>query len=228
MSESLKIHDRNTTAPVNMNSKFLWFLPLIAFAGMARAAIVYSGLQNIPIPVSPPAVGLEGVYLNLATGATANAFPADWATAPWINPFFGGVDIANSALLRPVITGADQIVNLAAGTVINGGSNFVLGESGSSTHVGAAANQFQLGTPGLIGITFKTTVGGPDLFGWIRITARNAAPGAIVDWAYESTPGVGIAAGQITVVPELAWDSRFLLLGILGFCLLSRNRTAVV
>ena len=211
-----------------MKSISLSFLPLVASAGMAHAAIVYSGVQNIPIPVSPPPVGLEGVYLNIATGATTTAFPADWATAPWINPFFGGVNIANSALLRPVITGADQIVNLAPGTVINGGSNFVLGESGSATHIGAAANQFQLGTQGLIGLTFKTTAAGPDLFGWIRINARNAASGTIVDWAYESTPGVGIAAGQITAVPELAWDSRFLLLGILGFCLLSRSRTAAL
>jgi hypothetical protein len=183
-----------------MKTRFL-LLPLLILAAAfpSRAALIYSGVQNVPIPIEPPPVGLEGVYLQLPSGTTTGAFPPDWNTAPWINPFFGGVDIANSPLLRPVITGTDQIQNLAFGTPINVTSNFVSGESGSSTHVGPAANQFQLGTPGLIGLTFKTTASGPDQYGWIRMTASNTGPGAIVDWAYESTPGVGVFAG---VIPE--------------------------
>lgn len=53
---------------------------------------------------------------------------------PWFNPFFGGVFIANGDLLRPVITGTDQVVNLAAGTMIGATSNFVVGESGSTCY----------------------------------------------------------------------------------------------
>lgn len=112
-------------------------------APAAGAPIVYSGIQDFPIPLDA-----EGAYLQIASGVTAASFPPDWATAPWINPFFGGVYIGNSPLLRPVITGADQILNLAPGTVIGSGSNFVAGESGSTTHLGGGPGQFALNVPG--------------------------------------------------------------------------------
>ena len=175
-------------------------LLVFATAATARAALFYSGVQNVPIPFALPA-GLEGVYLRMSDGATSATSPADWSTAPWLNPFFGGVDVANSPLLRPVITGADQIVNLASGTVIGLGSNFVAGESGSATHVGGAANQFQIGTSGLIGFVFETTVGGPDFYGWLRMNVNNTVPGTIVDWAYDNTAGTPVLAG-ISSVPE--------------------------
>ena len=168
----------------------------ITFPAAARGALMYSGVQNIPIPLTG-----DGVYLRMSDGATTGAFPANWNTEPWLNPFFGGVDFANSDLLRPVITGADQIVNLSSGTVINAAGNFVAGESGSATHVGGAANQFQIGTPGIVGFVFETTVGGPDYFGWLRMTVNNLGAGSIVDWAYESTAGAPVQAG-ITAVPE--------------------------
>ena len=170
---------------------------LITLTGAARATLMYSGVQNVAVPVT-----LEGSYLRISDGTTGGAYPANWNTEPWLNPFFGGVDIANSPLLRPVITGTDQIVNLAPGTVIDALSNFVSGESGSSTHVGPAANQFHLGTPGIIGVVFNATVGGPDLYGWVRVDINNSSPGSIIDWAYESTPGTSIMAGQVAPVPE--------------------------
>ena len=177
--------------------RILPFLLLLASAPPGRAAlIIYSGLQNIPIPLN-----FEGVYLRVDTGATSAALPANWNTAPWLNPFFGGVDIANSPLLRPIITGTDQILNLASGTAINAGSNFVMGESGSTTHVGAGAGQFQIGTPGIIGFVFNTSVGSPVRYGWMGIEINNTGAGRIIDWAYEDTPGTGIVAG-LTAVPE--------------------------
>ena len=160
---------------------------------------MYSGVQNIAVPAT-----LEGTYLRLSDGTVSGAFPADWSTAPWLNPFFGGVDIANSPLLRPVIAGTDQIVNLAPGTVIASASNFVAGESGSTTHVGPSANQFQIGTAGIIGFVFETTVGGPDFYGWAKVVINNAGAGSITDWAYDNTPGTSIQAGQIAPVPEPA------------------------
>lgn len=209
-----------------MKTRFL-LLPLLLLAATvpSRAALIYSGVQNVPIPVNPPAVGLEGVYLNIATGATTGAFPLDWSTAPWINPFFGGVNIANSALLRPIITGTDQILNLALGTTIDGTSNFVAGESGSAAHIGPAANQFQLGIPGLIGLTFQTTVGGPSFYGWIRLAANNTGPGTIVDWAYESTPGTAVRAGVAAAVPEPGSALAGMVVGLVA--LTRRNRPRV-
>ena len=132
----------------------------------------------------------------MSDGVTNTTFPANWSTEPWLNPFFGGVDIANSPLLRPIITGTDQILNLAPGTIIGSTSNFVAGESGSSTHVGNGPGQFTLGTPGIIGFAFDMSVGGPDLYGWLRIDINNTSPGTIVDWAYQTTPGASIIATQ--------------------------------
>jgi len=177
---------------------FLPALLVIAAASAAHAGLIYSGVQNVPVPLT-----LDGVYLSMSNGATTGSYPGDWGTAPWINPFFGGVDVANSDLLRPITTGAGQLVNLASGTVIDSTGNFVLGESGSSTHVGPAANQFQIGTPGILGFEFETTTGGPMYYGWLRMTVNNSGSGNIVDWAYDNAAGTPVQAG-ISSVPEPA------------------------
>lgn len=171
-------------------------LALLAAAPASRATIVYSGVQDFPIPQT-----FEGTYLQIDSGVTAASFPPDWATAPWINPFFGGVYVGNSPLLRPVITGTDQILNLEPGTVIGSGSSFVGGESGSTTHLGGGPGQFTLNVPGYLGFTFRPTAGGPDYYGWLQIEIHNTGPGKIIAWAYEGSSGVPIAAGN-NGVPE--------------------------
>ena len=180
----------------------------------SRATIIYRGVQDFPIPFD-----LEGSYLRIDTGATAGALPGDWSTAPWINPFFGGVKIANSPLLRPIITGSSQILNLAVGTVIDGTSNFVAGESGSETHFGLGVGQFALNVPGYLGVTFRSTVGGPDRYGWIELQVSNLGQGKIISWAYEN---VSAAPIQVGATPEPG------VLGLLcasaGVLALRRNR----
>ena len=179
---------------------------LIAAAPPVRSAVTYSGLQDIPIPLS-----FDGVYLNILSGATDTAQPGTWTTAPWINPFFGGVDIGSNSLLRPVITGASQIENIAAGTLIDNTDNFAAGANGSTTHVGPASNQFQLGTPGYLGFAFQPVVGGPTHYGWMQVTINNTGAGTIRDWAYDDEAGAAIEAGA---VPE---PGRALLL-LAGLC----------
>ena len=188
------------------SASFLLFasIPCLALTLSARAAVVYSGVENIAIPAT-----LDGTYVRLSDGTVSGTLPANWSTGPWLNPFFGGVDVANSPLLLPIITGTSQIVNLAPGTVIGVTGNYVAGESGSSTHVGPAANQFQIGTPGIIGLEFETTVSGPYLFGWARMTVNNASSGTIVDWAYNDAPGTSIHAGEVPEPSTIA-------LGLLG------------
>jgi len=173
------------------------FVSAFLLAAPTKAAtIVYSGIQNLPIPLSS-----EGAYLQIDSGATAPTFPPDWATAPWINPFFGGVYIGNSPLLRPVIAGTDQILRLEPGTVIGSGSNFAFGESGSTTHLGGGPGQFALNVPGYLGFTFRSVVGGSDYYGWLQIEIHNTGPGKIISWAYDNTPDTPIVTGA-TVVPE--------------------------
>ncbi len=192
-----------------MNRLLTFIILSFVLGHSAPAAVIYSGIQNVAIPQD-----FNGVYLNPYSGVTTTAYPGDWNTAPWINPFFGGVGIANDALLRSVITGADQVVNLAAGTLIDAASNFVAGESGSSTHVGPAPNQFQLGTPGLIGFTFQPTIGGNVYYGWASMTFSNTGPGTIHSWAWDNTPNTGILAGDLGV-PEPT-RALLLMLGLLS------------
>ena len=168
----------------------------LATASASHAGIVWSGPMNVPVPFT-----FDGVYLNPFTGATAATQPADWNAAPWLNPFFGGVDIGSDALLRPVITGADQVVNLGVGETISAASTFAAGESGSTTHVGAAANQFQLGTPGYLGFAFEPALGGATYYGWAQLTISNTGAGTLHDWAYENAAGAAIRVGAVAV-PE--------------------------
>ena len=202
-----------TISTVKAQSLLLFLLASLAATSVTRATIVYSGQQDVPIPLDP-----EGEYLRIDTGATSGAFPADWATAPWINPFFGGVDIGNSPLLRPVITGTDQILNLPVGTLISSGSNFVAGESGSSTHFGIGTGQFALNAPGYLGVTFRSTVGGPDYYGWVQMQISNIGLGRINSWAYENVSGTPILAGYADYLPEPG------VLALLGSCLLCLGR----
>ena len=168
----------------------------LATASASHAAIVWSGTMNVPVPFT-----FDGVYLNPFTGATAATQPTDWNAAPWLNPFFGGVDIGSDALLRPVITGADQVVNLGVGETISAASTFAAGESGSTTHVGAAANQFHLGTPGYLGFAFEPALGGATYYGWAQLTISNTGAGTLHDWAYENAAGTAIRVGAVAV-PE--------------------------
>jgi hypothetical protein len=198
-----------------MKFRFLLLFALAVATPASRATIVYSGVQDFPIPFD-----LEGSYLRIDTGTTAGALPGDWSTAPWINPYFGGVKIANSPLLRPVITGSSQILNLAVGTVIDGTSNFVVGESGSETHFGLGVGQFALNVPGYLGVTFRSTVGGPDRYGWIELQVSNVGSAKIISWAYEN---VSAAPIQVGATPEPG-SLGLLLVGTLG--VLNRRRRA--
>ena len=182
----------------------------------ASASVVY-----ISTPISIPQ-DFDGVFVNPLTGVTTATQPGDWNTAPWFNPFFGGVYVWTSDLLRPEITGADQVVNEAVNAVIGSSGTFAAGESGSSTHIGAGANQFQLGTPGIIGFTFKATTSGPSFYGWAKVSFSNSGAGSVLEYAYDDTAGTSIPAGFTgSAAPE---PGRTVLLMLGGVALGMRRR----
>lgn len=191
-------------------------LPLV-FVGIAPAAhgaIFYSGVKNIAVPQT-----FTGVYVNILTQATSFTQPGDFNSSPWINLDFGGVDISNGDVFRPVIIAPDRVANLAPGSTVGSPSNLAVGANFSDSHTGPAAGQFQVQTIGYVGYGFSASVGAPVQFGWAKITVNHAGAGTIHDWAYESVSNTSIAVGA---VPEPAGAALVVL--ALGGLWLRRSR----
>jgi autotransporter-associated beta strand protein len=99
----------------------------------AQAAVVYSGIQNIAIPAD-----FDGVFLNVVTQQHDTTEFSGWD----LNPFFGGLGIANSPDFQPARLGTnneDAIVPLSFGSSGSGGS---LVKDGASTLVLSGANSY--------------------------------------------------------------------------------------
>ena len=161
-----------------------------------EAATIYSNLQDIALPAN-----FAGVYLDIDTGATSTSAFSGWD----INPFFGGVGISNSAAFQPGRVGSsnlDAILKLNVGTLISGSLTFATGIGGSGNagheHIGASANQFQVGTEGYLGFKFTKNDNSGPYFGWMRVVLTNNSSGALIkDWGYDSVSGGTIVAGRV-------------------------------
>jgi fibronectin-binding autotransporter adhesin len=149
-----------------------------ALSGPAAADIIYSNLQNTVIPAGD----WTGVTVTVNGGT--------------INPFFGGVGVANDAFFQPARNGTDPlatILNLPVGTTLaasNGTLKFATGAGGSEDHLGTP---FSPGTEGYLG--FKANGN----YGWMRVVFTYDTAGAVIkDWAYDnSISGGSIIVGRI-------------------------------
>ncbi|MEY4244248.1 MAG: hypothetical protein RLZZ245_1833, partial [Verrucomicrobiota bacterium] len=118
--------------------------------GAVNGAIVYSGVRDIAIPRD-----FDGVYLNVSSFSYSNSGSGVWD----INPFFGGLGIANSASFQPVRVGEgneDRILAIAFGSGIGSDLSYSSGYGGSgaeddSGHLGPALDQFTAGVASYIG-----------------------------------------------------------------------------
>lgn len=185
-----------------------------ACVGAANAAVVYSGIVNMAIPFN-----IDGVYLNVETGATGTA---GGATAGWdVNPYGSattGVSLfaatGTGYMRNPGAGTSTQRTNIAEGTAI-GSSSFFYGSSAAV--IGTLVGQWTANSTGIFGFKF---VGGDGLthYGWMRLAiGADAGTRSIVDYAYESAAATGLAAG----VPA---PGAVALLGLAG--LISRRRRA--
>jgi hypothetical protein len=182
----------------------------------AEAAVVYSGVQDLTIN--------QYSSLNLDVNGDLTG------DVTFKNYVFGGGNYQGAS------------VNFLSGTIVgfNSGLSYVTALSANavidSTTAGpgffgsmayGAVNpsaQFNSATDAYVGLGFPV---GPDLFyGWVRVTINNTTGSfTINDWAYESTPSVGIAAGAI---PEPATASLLAALTVGGAAALRRRRREAI
>lgn len=231
------------TTPTLKKLPLAFVCPLL-FSTSAPAAVIYSGVVDIPIPTT-----FNGVYLDigLAVDSTpTDDFPAVVADsytigytepANWdINLFFGGIGIAYSDTFQPfvddTVSNRSQILNVLPGTVIStealtrtlaspayGGSGKSNQSTGTSHFDAPTINdpdyaEFAAGQEGYI--AFVLDPGAGSQYGWMRVTLTNdGTPGTIHDWALSSD--VNFVVGMI---PE----PTTALLGGLGVLLLLRRR----
>jgi hypothetical protein len=151
----------------------------------ARATLISSGEVDLAIPTD-----FEGIYIDIDTGANAFTPFTGWD----FNPFFGGVEIANSASLQPVRTGTgifDPIVNLPFDTVVGPETlTFASGFGGSDAHLGPDETQFHASVVGYVGFRFTTNDNAGPYYGWFTVVfTPNTAGGVIESWHYDDTGG---------------------------------------
>jgi len=167
----------------------------------AIAAIVYSGPVAIPIPDT-----IDGIYMNVVTGAIGNSSVAGWD----INPYSSLGPGTNFNLW-----GVSATTWLSTGGVSTG--PYVLAPL---TEIGSAGTYFRPGgvtnlapqvtldsDANLFGFRFPNEANGGQIHhGWMRVEF-GATPGirSIVEYAYEDVAEAPIAAGD-TGVPDIVWS----------------------
>ena len=147
----------------------------------AAADVIYSGLLDYTIPTT-----FTGLTVNVGDGT--------------LNPFFGGVGVANNAALQPLRDGTgglDTLLNLGTAATIDGSSLYLsTGDGGSLDHVGAGSSQFNAGATGYLGFQLDATK-----YGWMRVVFTNNTSTPVLpvvkDWAYDNTTGKAITTGNI-------------------------------
>lgn len=193
-------------------------LAVLACAPAAKAAVIYSGPQNIAIPT-----GFDGIYINIDTGATGGSAFTGWD----LNPFFGGAGVANSAAFQPARTGTgndDPILRLDYGEFVDPSRFFSTGFGGSGDpdpHLGTGPGQFTSGQEGYLGFRFTTDASSGPNYGWMHVLfTSNTSGGMIYDWAYDNTgSAIALPAG----VPEPG-RAGLLALGLIGWAARRRRR----
>jgi hypothetical protein len=169
----------------------------LVWGDVARAEIIYSGNQNIAIPAD-----FNGVFIDVFSLQHSTTEFSGWD----LNPFFGGLGIANSPGFQPVRIGAgseDSIAPISFGSIINGTALFSSGYGGSgaeddSGHLGPYTGQFVDGQSAYMG--FKLFQSGSSFYGWMQLTlTSNGSTGVIQNWAYDNS-GAAIRAGALADV----------------------------
>jgi hypothetical protein len=149
----------------------------------AEAGIVYSGLLNVPIPVTP-----LGLYLSIDTGQTSTS-PIGYdvnfcgSTAMYFDPNLGGGVVASA--------GDNWILNLAPGDPIDATRFFSNPGAGNLNNL-----NFSNTADGIVGFRFTLDSENAVHFGWARWRkTAPGLPGVLIDYAWNDVAMTGIQAG---------------------------------
>ena len=195
-------------------------------ASSASAQIAWSGIINQNIPSTT-----NGLYLNVVdyflsggvsgwnTDGGGGATVPGWDVNPWsattLN-FFNPTQPAGGVYMR-VDTAVAGVSNLAFNTTIGDGALWSQGVAQTT-----GSNPFNLNSSeNLVGFRFFNEAGGTIHYGWMRIELAGtlaAQPRALVEFAFELTPGASIGAGVIPAPGAIA------LLGLAGLAGSRRRR----
>jgi hypothetical protein len=190
---------------------------LFLAASQAQAVPVSSGVVNIAIPAN-----VDGVYLNVLTGATGISGPA---TFGWdVNPYGStGLSFFATAAMTTNANGGyvgsagpgGAITRLTLGTSIGAGSTFIGGATSP------AASTWNLNSSdNYVGFRFLNENNSQVHYGYMQIAlgANTFTGRSIVGYVYEN-----VAGASITVMPEPGTDA-LMGLGMAGLMVAVRRR----
>jgi len=148
------------------------------------AALIQSGIVNINIPSN-----VDGVYLNVVTGITGSSSGATpgWDVNPWSATGLGLFSPINPSGGAYVVSAPGFAINLGIGSFIGPANTF-----GSGTAANTAMWNLN-STNNHAGFRFFNEATGQIHYGWMRLAFSStiiAQPRTIVEYAYESTPGM--------------------------------------
>lgn len=171
----------------------------------AEAAVVYSGVVNIPINAN-----IDGIYINVVSGASATS--GSGASGWDLNPYVSSGWRHFSASGTGVVAASGSIIDVTGVTI----------DASNTTTTAITPYATAFATTAIMGFKF---VGDDTLthFGWMRLSlpgagGTTATAGTIVDYAYDSSANTAIVGG----VPAPTAGMALLSLGGLG--LIGRRR----
>lgn len=194
-----------------------------ALTTTAGAAIVSTPGVSPATPLTVPA-NIDGVYINVVTGATGTSggAVAGWDLNPYSNnntvqlQFFSPGSPAGGSVMRYPGSAVITAGSLAAGTVVDGAGTY----SGSTNPLtfGSDPGNWVLNASNYFGFRFLNENNGQVHFGFGRMdVGADATIRSIAQLFYEDQPGAGIS-----VVPEPA--GALLAAGAAGLLTLRRRR----
>ncbi len=164
----------------------------LAIAGVADASgqIVYTD-------INPDFVGGAGATLDID-------FDGDGTTDVTILQSNNGnyelvqaLPYSTNGVLAASNTGYFYASNLAYGAAISAGAGSFRSFGSLCAGVGYLGSQFCGTGEGYIGVEFD--VSGNTHYGWVRVNVMDSSNFIVMDYAYESTPNMAIAAGDSTL-----------------------------